>query len=63
MAHTSCKQKTSSSMQVGVGAAAALAVTSFCVDLSGGKLIGNGLFNDGATLPVPTHPTPIERGA
>ena len=50
-------------MQVAVGAAAALAATSFFVDLTGGQLTGSGLFDDGATLPVPTHPTPIERGA
>ena len=33
--------------------------TSAVVDLMGGKLVGNGLFNDHATDPTPVHPIPL----
>lgn len=44
------------SLPVGMGAAAALAVTSFSVDLSGEKVVGAGMINDGATPPRQIYP-------
>ena len=41
---------------VGVGAAFALAATSAAVDVSGGQLVGSGVFHDGATPRHATYP-------
>ena len=41
---------------VGIGAAVALAATSAAVDVSGGSLVGKGMFDDGATPPHAIYP-------
>ena len=41
---------------LGVGAAFALAFTSLLVDTTGGKLVGDGLIDDGATPPRLIYP-------
>lgn len=44
------------SLPVGMGAAAALAATSFSVDLSGERVVGVGMIDDGATPPRQIYP-------
>ena len=44
------------SLPVGMGAAAALAVTSLSVDLSGERVVGVGMIDDGATPPRQIYP-------
>lgn len=43
-------------LPLAVGAAFALAFTSALVDTTGGKLIGEGLFDDGGTPPRTIYP-------
>ena len=45
-------------IRTGVGAAAALAATSLAVDLTGQKLVGDGMVDDGATPKRRLYPYP-----
>jgi hypothetical protein len=42
----------------GIGAAAALAAVSLAVDVTGQKLVGSGMIDDGATPPRTIYPYP-----